>query len=202
VEGPNWAHTRAPWLVIFLASQKVCLKDQWFSPIFLVVDFLKKRGIMKQRSVLKFKTYPAFFLLFLACSYSWASLGQKANSIEADKQKLVVKKYSFSTHENYTIHEIVYGGITLRQYVAKSSGTVFGIAWNGYRHPDIAKFLGTYAEEYQAANQAQRRSRGARFRRVQSPHLIVEQSGQMHQLRGRAFDPNLIPPGVSRGEIQ
>ena len=66
--------------------------------------------------------------------------------------------------------------------------------------PDLSQLLGSYFAEYQTAAAAQRAQRQRLL--LQTEHLVVETSGHMRDLRGRAYVPALLPPGVSADEIQ
>jgi len=85
-----------------------------------------------------------------------------------------------------------------------ANGQVFAIAWSGNQIPDLETFLGSYFPEFKQALAEQRAK--APLRRgplhLQSQNLIVESGGHRPDLRGRAFVPALMPPGVTEEEIQ
>ncbi len=101
----------------------------------------------------------------------------------------------------YTVQEIYSPSNTVREYVSPA-GIVFGIAWNGLVYPDITQLLGAYTGEYRKALQQTLHQKGSRRLRVKSAGVVVEQWGHMRDLRGRAYAPALIPPGVSIDEIK
>lgn len=157
-------------------------------------------------------------IILLAPPPARATLGEPAQSIAADQQALGGQVQTFSPpstsageqalHEQppvpssplYTVEQIsTPAGVTVNEYVSPN-GTVFAVSWRGPRPPDLAQLLGAYFAEYQAAAAAPQAQR--RHLVVQSAHLVVEASGHMRDLRGRAYVPSLMPPGVSTDEIQ
>ncbi len=105
-------------------------------------------------------------------------------------------------HRNgYTVEEIVSDAATVREYVSPS-GVVFGIAWNGYVHPDLMLLLGSYWGEYSAARQKAARIPGRSRQRLATENIVVEKWGHMRNLQGRAYAPVLVPAGVRVDEIK
>jgi hypothetical protein len=147
-----------------------------------------------------------------------ATLGGSAESIAADQQALGGQVQRFaqpqsSTGEKalqqqtpapssaaYTVEQIsTPRGEAVKEFLSPS-GTVFAVTWRGPRPPDLSQLLGSYFANYQTAVASQRPQRG--HLRIQSPNLVVESGGHERDLRGRAYDPSLLPPGVSVDEIQ
>lgn len=130
-----------------------------------------------------------------------AGLGENENSVEADRQALMAVRNASVAHSAYTVHEVTNGGVTVREYAA--NGVVFGVAWNGVSQPELSSLLGSYNSEFQSASQ---RSVKARLRTssgvVQGAHVVVERSGHMRAMKGRAYVLALLPQGVSADEIQ
>lgn len=133
---------------------------------------------------------------------SFAVLGGKETTIEQDRKTLASGQFKSSITARYTLYELVNPGITLREYVNPKTGVVFGLGWDGYRHIDMEKLLGSYFEEYQRAAKANSRRHGMRYRVVRSEHVVVELGGKAMNLKGRAYDPKLIPAGVELDEIK
>ncbi len=102
---------------------------------------------------------------------------------------------------SYSIHKSTIEFTELREYVS-SDGIVFGVAWNGYRHPNLDEILGSYLEEYQGNLKITQKERGRRNHSVQGNRIVVQKWGHMRNLQGRAYDPSLLPSGVSADEIQ
>ena len=104
-------------------------------------------------------------------------------------------------HENYTVQEMGSGANTVREFVSPS-GQVFGLAWNGLSRPNLSQLLGSYFDEYQKAAKVAGRARGHRAHSLKSDNVVVEESGHMRALKGRAYVPALVPQGVSVDEIK
>jgi hypothetical protein len=153
-----------------------------------------------------------FYVLFLglgfiiavlaAAQQAQAALGESVDSVASDRKALSAMQRATTTYNGYTVHEFASDATTVREYVSPS-GIVFGIAWNGLTYPDLTPLLGSYASEYQNALQQTPRMPGVRRRSVvQADRVVVEKWGHMLDLRGRAYAPALIPPGVSIDEIR
>jgi len=130
-----------------------------------------------------------------------AVLGETADSIASDRVAMSAVRGTTTVRSNYTIEEVVSGSSLIREYIAPS-GVVFGIAWNGMVHPELATLLGSYAGDYDAARKAARPAPGKRFSQVRTDRVVVEKWGHMRNLRGRAYAPALIPEGVNVDEIR
>jgi hypothetical protein len=149
------------------------------------------------------------FVLLAACAFLrthlvHAALGEDAASIELDRAAFAAKRNASRSTAIYSVEEMVAGLTTIREYVS-SSGTVFGVAWMGTRPPDLNVLLGSYADDYQTT-QAQAtqttRVRGRQPISVKGDHVVVETWGHMRKLQGHAYDPSLIPEGVTAHDIQ
>ena|SRR6185312_1532049 len=149
----------------------------------------------------------ALTLLLMIGPSVYASLGGSVDSISADSQILRAKSIRIVdrtvAHAAFTIHEISSGATIVREYV-NASGIVFAIAWNGMSHPDLSALLGTYYADYQTEIRSQSHHvKGSRFGRITAAnHLVVERGGHMRNVRGRAYDLTLFPPGVTLQDIQ
>ncbi|HET6421116.1 MAG TPA: DUF2844 domain-containing protein [Geobacteraceae bacterium] len=130
-----------------------------------------------------------------------ATLGESADSVPADRKALAAVRHSTTNHENYSVQEIQSDVNVVREYISPS-GIVFAIAWNGLTRPDLSTLLGSYAPEYLQALQKSPRKPGRRYSKVRSDRVVVEQWGHMRNLQGRAYVPDLIPPGVSIDDIK
>jgi hypothetical protein len=130
-----------------------------------------------------------------------ATVGESADSVESDRIALSAVRRPVTVRKAYTVQEIVSDSVAVRQYVSPS-GIVFGIAWNGLAHPDLAPLLGSYAAEYREALRQTPRKPGQRRLQVKANRIVVEKWGRMRNLQGRAYDPALIPPEVSLDEIR
>ncbi len=130
-----------------------------------------------------------------------ATLGESIDSIKSDRNALSAVRHSATVHNGYTVEEIDSDSTAVREY-ASPSGVVFGIAWNGLLHPDLMQLLGSYSGEYQDALRQTPRRLGQRRIQLKTGRLVVEKWGHMRNLQGRAYDPALIPSGVSVDEIK
>jgi len=130
-----------------------------------------------------------------------ATLGEPADSVATDRKALSAVRKATTAGSRYTVQEVESDSTIVREYVAPS-GVVFGIAWNGLVHPDLTLLLGSYASEYNDALQRTPRKKGLRRLQVKAERVVVEKWGHMRNLQGRAYDPSLIPSGVSVDEIK
>jgi len=157
-------------------------------------------------------------IIFLAPTSAIATLGEPVQSIAADQQALggqlrMLNQPQPSTGEQalhaqpsapsnpaYTVEQIsTPAGMAVNEYVSPN-GTVFAVSWRGPRLPDLSQLLGSYFAEYQTAAGGQPAQRQRLL--LQTEHLVVETSGHMRDLRGRAYIPALLPPDVNADEIQ
>jgi hypothetical protein len=105
----------------------------------------------------------------------------------------------------YVMHEITSGaGNVVREFVSPA-GVVFGVAWEGQFPPDLQQLLGPYYQQAQRAEQAatpkqQPRRRGAPVV-IESPGLVLYETGHMRSFHGQAYIPQLVPQGVQVSEI-
>jgi len=140
-----------------------------------------------------------FALLGLASS-AWAALGDNSASPQSDAVRMNGTLRSISSAQ-YTIQEIrTPGGQTIREFVS-AGGSVFGVAWEGPTTPDLQQLLGSYFEQFrQISGQLQGQPGGPLV--IETPNLVVQQSGHLRAFRGRAYLPAALPNGVQASEIQ
>lgn len=132
---------------------------------------------------------------------AYAILGESGDTINTDYKTLHGVYQATIPHEKFTVEEITSKATTVREYVS-SSGTVFGIAWNGYVHPDLSQLIGSYWSEYSAALQKALHIPGRPSQKIETDTVVVEKWGHMRDLQGRAYVPSLIPAGVSIADIK
>ncbi len=89
-------------------------------------------------------------------------------------------------------------GVTIRAY-ASAQGTVFGLAWQGVTTPDLQLLLGAHFAAFRAANR-NHRHRGPVT--ITAGDLVVQLSGHMRDLRGRAYLTSAIPPQLSAAVVR
>ncbi|MDR3747168.1 MAG: DUF2844 domain-containing protein [Acidobacteriota bacterium] len=140
------------------------------------------------------------FALLGFVSPAWAALGDNSASVQADSARMNGALRSTS-NARYTIQEIrTSNGQTVREFVSPG-GSVFGVAWDGPTTPDLQQLLGSYFEQFrQASEQRQHPPRGPLA--IETPTLVVQQSGHLRAFRGRAYLPTALPSGVQSSEIQ
>jgi hypothetical protein len=130
-----------------------------------------------------------------------ATLGEPVASIESDRHVLSAVQRAKTVHDSFTVQEIESGSTTVREYISPS-GVVFGVAWNGFLHPDLTQLLGSYADEYHEAFRRIPHNKGRSRLQVKTNRVVVQQWGHMRNLQGRAYVPSLVPPGVSVDDIR
>jgi hypothetical protein len=120
--------------------------------------------------------------------------------VQADSVHMNGALHSVS-NARYSIQEIrTANGQTVREFVSPG-GSVFGVAWEGPTTPDLQQLLGSYFEQFsQASQQRQPQSRGPLL--IETPTLVVQQSGHIRAFRGQAYLPAALPSGVQSSEIQ
>ncbi|MFI4889375.1 MAG: DUF2844 domain-containing protein [Steroidobacterales bacterium] len=129
-----------------------------------------------------------------------ASLGADAASVASDAARLHGGD-QVTALQAYDLHEIsADAGMRIREFV-DCDGVVFAVAWSGPVVPDLHMLLGASYSTYTAALAAVTQRPLHRFVRIASPGLIVESGGHMRALSGRAYLPDLVPPGLSAADI-
>ena len=130
-----------------------------------------------------------------------AALGESVDSIESDRESLTAVRGAMTAHRDYTVHEIKTESTTIREFVSPA-GIIFAITWKGLVHPDLTELLGSYAGEYREALQQTPRKQGRRQLQVKTNRVVVQKWGHIRDMKGRAYAPDLIPPGVSIDAIK
>jgi hypothetical protein len=156
---------------------------------------------MKRRRCALFLVLALSIVLILTVQDTLAALGESVDSVESDRESLTAVRGVTAAHRDYTIHEIKTDSTVIREYVSPS-GIVFAIAWKGLVHPDLTALLGSYTGEYQEALQQTPRQQGRRQLQVKTNRVVVEKWGHIRDMKGRAYAPDLIPPGVSIDAIK
>jgi hypothetical protein len=141
-------------------------------------------------------------LLLVLTSPAFASLGASENSVQDDQVRLQAKVRTTNTRA-YKVHELTSPlGTVVREYVS-SAGIVFALSWQGPFQPDMRQVLGSYFAQYVMAAKKQRENQ---FRRsslyIHKPSLVFQSVGHLRAYFGRAYDPQLLPPGVSPDELR
>jgi hypothetical protein len=156
---------------------------------------------------MKIKLCTLFFILVLSVTLigvvrrTEATLGGSVNSVATDRRMMTAVRGTTTVHNGYTVHEFETSSTTVREYVS-AKGIVFGLSWKGLMEPDLTQLLGSYASDYLNALARSARRHGSRQLQIKTRAVVVEKWGHMRSLQGRAYTPDLIPPGVSIDEIR
>jgi hypothetical protein len=147
--------------------------------------------------------------MILLSTPMWATLGDNAASVLRDQSHFKGALHSVD-NQTYVLHEITLtSGGKIREYVSPA-GAVFAVAWDG-QAPNLQLLLGPYYAQAKQARQAQadqsaQDATAPRMRRgpvaIQTPGLVIYQSGQMRSFHGLAYIPQLIPQGVQPSDIR
>lgn len=130
-----------------------------------------------------------------------AVLGDNAASVLTDQARM---KGTLRSVDNgtYVMHEIISAtGTVVREFVSPA-GVVFGVAWEGQFPPDLQQLLGPYYQQAQRAatpEQQQHRKRAPVV--IETPGLVMYETGHMRSFHGQAYIPQLVPQGVQVSEI-
>lgn len=128
-----------------------------------------------------------------------AALGETVESVQIDQAQMKAT-LRVASGDKYTVHEIqAPSGTVVREY-ASPSGKVFAVAWEGPRLPDLRQVLGTYFDPYVEGVKARRGGHGPVT--IQEPELVVYTGGHMRAFFGKAYLPQMLPPGVSAKDIR
>jgi Protein of unknown function (DUF2844) len=128
-----------------------------------------------------------------------ATLGEPESSIAAEPQlgRVSIKATDVGL---YRVHESpLPSGTVVREYAAPN-GHVFAVTWRGPFVPNLKQLLGRYFEEYAAGAKANHIDR--HHLDVRQSDLVVQASGHMRAMAGRAYLPQALPAGVTPGDLQ
>ncbi len=144
-------------------------------------------------------------LLLLPLSAS-AVLGDTAASVLNDQTRIKGTLRSVDLR-TYVMHEISSSnGSVVREFVSPQ-GVVFGVAWEGQFVPDLQQLLGPYYQQAQQVQQTQKdqaipQRRGRAPVVIETPGLVVYETGHTRSFHGQAFIPQLVPQGVQASDIR
>jgi hypothetical protein len=121
-----------------------------------------------------------------------AALGGDATSVADDRirMKAVVREATQPDAQAY----LTPAGTLVREY-ASADGRVYAITWDGPFMPDLRQLLGEHWQTY--LDGAATASRGLSSLDLSKGALRMKASGRLHAFRGRAWLPDLVPPGVN-----
>jgi hypothetical protein len=141
----------------------------------------------------------ALLLAVLGPRIASATLGEPEITVQTDVAQLRASIKSSQDGAGYRVHEIqLPGGTLLREFVAPN-GNVFAVAWNGPTKPNLRQALGKYFDAYVSAPKPKYADR--KHVNIQQGDLVVQGSGHMRALSGRAYLASAIPSGVNLGDL-
>jgi hypothetical protein len=128
-----------------------------------------------------------------------ATLGEPEITVQHDVDRAHASIKSSQDRTGYRVHEIMLSsGTSMREFVAPS-GMVFAVTWQGPIRPDLRQALGQYFQPFVSAPRAKFADR--RHLQIQQGDLVVQMSGHMRALFGRAYLASAIPSGVNVGDL-
>jgi Protein of unknown function (DUF2844) len=136
----------------------------------------------------------------LGAAHSWSR--PRGMQIKAATEPSAIQSYVLHTSggERYNYEEFVAAdGDRVREFVAPD-GTVFGVAWQGRRTPELKILLGSYFYGWHdaAANEPHHSLHQST---IQTSSLVVQMAGAMGFVAGRAWVPRLAPAGVDAESV-
>jgi hypothetical protein len=141
----------------------------------------------------------ALLLAALGPRIASATLGEAEITVQTDVAQLRASIKSSQDRASYRVHEIqLPGGTLLREFVAPN-GNVFAVAWNGPTKPNLRQALGKYFDAYVSAPKP--KYADLKHVNIQQGDLVVQGSGHMRALSGRAYLASAIPSGVNPGDL-
>ncbi len=132
--------------------------------------------------------------------YAAATLGEYKDMSENSRRSGGEGKRKIFSKSSYQVHETTSEDGLIREYVLPD-GTVFGVTWRGMCEPDLTVLLGSYFSE---ANEALRQTKahpGRGPKGAASSNIVIEKSGHMRDVRGRAYIPDLMPPHLNPQDL-
>jgi Protein of unknown function (DUF2844) len=142
----------------------------------------------------------ALLIAVLIPQVASATLGQPETTVQSDvAQAHAALKFS-EDRTGYRVHQIqMPSGTVMREFVAPN-GNVFAVAWQGPTRPDLRQALGPYFDAYASAPPRSKFS-DRRHVQIRQGDLVLESSGHMRALSGRAYLQSAIPSGVNIGDL-
>ncbi|HEX3912730.1 MAG TPA: DUF2844 domain-containing protein [Steroidobacteraceae bacterium] len=156
---------------------------------------------LRRRETVKHAALAAAMLITaLSPRLASATLGGQEGTVQSDVAQAHASIKSSQDRVGYRVHEIqLPSGTLMREFVAPN-GTVFAVTWRGPMRPDLRQALGRYFDAYVSAPKPKYADRRHVF--IRQGDLVVQASGHMRALTGRAYLASAIPAGVDLGEVQ
>jgi len=137
----------------------------------------------------------------LVPSLASAALGERSDSVGADRVRLQARAAGLADQGRYLVHELAAPAVTVREFTTPD-GVVFAVAWSGLAPPELGPLLGAFADDYRAARVPRGPRLGVRGARVTGQRVVVETWGRPRDLHGLAWVPSLLPAGVVVDELR
>ena len=138
--------------------------------------------------------------LLLTMSFQlYAGLGDAESSVKSDQTRMNGVLRSVN-RQAYRLHEITSPAGTVTREFVSPDGKVFGVAWEGASRPDLRQLLGPYYRQALMVQAQQPRPRGAPVV-IDTPELVIYETGHMRSFHGHAYLPGLVPQGVQASDI-
>jgi hypothetical protein len=143
-----------------------------------------------------------YILVLMVPSTASAGLGDSVQSV-LDDQLSMHARLSVISVQDCIIHELASPfGLIVREYASRD-GKVFAVSWHGPFVPDMHRLLSSrfwlYSVEMQKHNT---HTIGHSAVTIHTPFLVVENVGHTRAYTGRAYDPSLLPAGISIDDIR
>ena len=133
--------------------------------------------------------------LLAAASQAFAALGADEGSVESDRIHMKAELRAKTSQRAFTVHEMqTTDGNIVREFIS-AQGKVFAVSWRGPSKPDLRALLGDSFDRFVSATQA--RGPGSHHHlQVRGADLVVQSSGHLRGMFGRAWLPQLVPAGI------
>lgn len=144
----------------------------------------------------------AVMSLFFISVAANAGLGDNQQEIENGKsQQRVLSIPNVLTNRSYTVKTVQSPASTINQYI-NNDGNVFAITWRGIATPDLHIILGKHFNEYLTEFRKHPIALGRKPFIVETSKIIVHQFGHMRDIRGLAYQVDIVPSGVNAETLQ
>ncbi len=131
---------------------------------------------------------------------SWASLGQRVDSISTDRVRMSARMVS-STKATHTVSSLTLANGAVVKEFANKAGVVFAVSWRGPGRPDLQQLLGDGFDAVQADNIGRGGRRMHAPLAVNRSDLIVHTGGRPGAFWGLAYLPQSVPSGFSATDL-
>ncbi len=131
-----------------------------------------------------------------------AALGGRTASVDSDRVKFrAVLARSTDRSGSVTTHQLSGADGTVTREFTGTDGTVFAVAWNGPRRPNLRQLFGDYYPRFQAANVQTGHIRMRRALAATSPDFLVRTGGHPGAFWGYAVLTTKLPASFDRSQL-